>query len=378
MESSNTNSPNAAARSTTNFGLALLKEEARQNKGKTVLISPASVAVALSMTLNGARGTTLDAMKSTLGFGTAETVETINASMEALLTALADPTSGVVLNVANAIWAEQSMKFHPDFVERVVTAYKAKVTTADFANPATADDINGWADEATKGKIPTIIKDISPDMVMFLLNAIYFKGTWTAQFDKDESKPGKFKSESGEAVDAVYMNREADMKYSRGKDYQAVALPFGDSKRVALYVVLPNEGVDINTFVEGLEASVFEGLKNGWESEVNLSLPRFECEYDVDLKDSLAALGMEEAVNPGADLTGLADASMYISMVKHKTYAKFDEEGGEAAAVTAVGIALECVRMTPRVDVNRPFVAALVDEVSGTLLFVGKVSTPIK
>lgn len=378
METTTKTSANAAAQSTTNFGLSLFKAEARQNKGSNVLISPASVAVALSMTLNGARSTTLEAMKSTLGFGADETIETINASMEALLTALADPNSGVELTVANAIWAEQSMKFDPAFVERVVASYKARVTAADFADPGTVDAINGWADENTKGKIPTIIKSISPDMVMFLLNAIYFKGKWSTQFDKEASTPGQFKAEDGSDVPATYMNREADMRFSRGKNYQAVALPFGDSKRVALYVVLPNEGVDINEFIEGIDASVFDKLKSGWETEVNLRLPRFETEYDVDLKESLAALGMEEALNPGADLTGLADASMYISMVKHKTYAKFDEEGGEAAAVTAVGIALECVRMTQQVNVNRPFVAALVDEVSGALLFVGKVATPNK
>ncbi|MBI5175931.1 MAG: serpin family protein [Candidatus Melainabacteria bacterium] len=371
-----TNTPNSAAASTTSFGLALFKEEARQNKGKNVLISPASVAIALAMTMNGARQTTLSAMQSTLGFGEGETIDTINASMEALLSALTDPKSGVELTVANAIWAEQSMPFKKAFLEGVVAAYKARVVNADFADPATVDAINKWADENTRGKIPTIIDDIAADMVMYLLNAIYFKGSWTTKFDKDMTFGGQFASEADGEVSVMYMNREADMRYSRGQTFQAVALPFGESKRVSLYVLLPNEGVDINDFVEGLSASVLTNLQGSRESEVDLRLPRFKAEYDVDLKDSLCALGMGEAFQSGADFTGMADADMVISTVKHKTFAKFDEDGGEAAAVTAVGMALECVRRTPQVHVTRPFVAALVDEVTGALLFIGKVAKP--
>ncbi len=366
---------NTAASATNKFGLALFKEEARQNKGKNVLVSPASVAIALAMTMNGARSTTLAAMQSTLGFSENESLETINASMAALLAALTDPSSGVELNVANAIWAEQSMTFKPDFLNRVVAAYQATINNADFGDAGTVDAINAWADEKTKGKIPTIIKSISPDMVMFLLNAIYFKGKWSEAFDKSMTYSRAFNSEEGE-VSAMFMNREAELRYVGNKSYQAVALPFGASGRVVLYVVLPAEGAKIDDFVQNFDGAVFAALKQAYKSEVELSLPRFQVEFDTDLKASLGKLGMSEALSAGADLSGLADASMYISQVKHKTFARFDEDGGEAAAVTAVGVALECVRMVPRIDVDRPFVAALVDETTDTLLFIGKVSTP--
>lgn len=366
---------NTAASATTNFGLALFKEEARQNKGKNVLISPASVAIALAMTMNGARSTTLAAMQSTLGFSENESLETINDSMAALLAALTDPSSGVELNVANAIWAEQSMSFKPDFLNRVVAAYQATINNADFGDAGTVDAINAWADEKTKGKIPTIIKSISPDMVMFLLNAIYFKGKWSEAFDKSMTYSRAFNSEEGE-VSAMFMNREAELRYVGNKSYQAVALPFGASGRVVLYVVLPAAGANIDEFVQNFDGAVFSALKQAYKSEVELSLPRFQVEFDTDLKASLGKLGMSEALSAGADLSGLADASMYISQVKHKTFARFDEDGGEAAAVTAVGVALECVRMVPRIDVDRPFITALVDETTDTLLFIGKVSTP--
>jgi serpin B len=115
-----------------------------------------------------------------------------------------------------------------------------------------------------------------------------------------------------------------------------------------------------------------------WESEVDLTLPRFELDYDVDLKDSLCALGMEPACLPGADFTGMADEALVISTVKHKTYAKFDEDGGEAAAVTAVGMALECMVHARKMLVNRPFVAILMDEGTDTLLFASKIASTKK
>jgi len=363
---------------TIGFGLSLLKKEAAASTGKNVLVSPASVAIALAMTLNGAKEATLDAMKATLGYNADESVEAINASLAAIIAGVTDPNIGVVLKVANAIWADKSVDFKADFFDRAADSYNAQVNTADFLDPQTVIDINGWADTNTNGKIPTIIDEISPDMVMYLLNAVYFKGSWSTKFDKDLTSTGSFAGEAG-AEDADLMFRNGDMRYSEGENYAAVALPFGDNKRVQLYVLLPNPGVDINTLVAGLDASVLADIKaNTYESEVDLTLPRFELDYDVDLKDSLCALGLEPACLPGADFTGMADENLVISTVKHKTYAKFDEDGGEAAAVTAVGMSLECVRFTTQMRVDRPFVAILMDEGTDTLLFAGKIASTKK
>jgi serine protease inhibitor len=363
---------------TIGFGLSLLKQEAAASKGKNVLVSPASVAIALAMTLNGAKEATLAAMKATLGYSESESVEAINASLAAIIAGVTDPNIGVVLKVANAIWAEQNIAFKADFFDRASASYQAEVHTADFLDPKTVTDINGWAESNTNGKIPTIIEEISPDMVMYLLNAVYFKGPWTTKFDKDLTTTGKFAGEAG-AEDADMMFRNGDMRYSQGKDYAAVALPFGENKRVQLYVLLPHKGVDINAFVAGLDASVLTAIKlDTYESEVDLTLPRFELDYDVDLKDSLCALGMEPACQSGANFTGMADEALLISTVKHKTYAKFDEDGGEAAAVTAVGMALECVSFTQQMRVDRPFVAILMDEGTDTMLFAGKIASTKK
>lgn len=359
---------------TRQFGISLFKKEAAAAKGKNVLISPASVAIALAMTMNGARATTLSAMKTTLGFGDSDSLEAINNNIGAIIAALTDPNSGVELNVANAIWAEQSMAFKADFLKGVVDAYRATITNADFAAESTKDDINKWASDNTKGKIPTIIDKIDPNMVMYLLNAIYFKGQWSTQFDKDRTWDNSFTGEDGKVSTVPFMWREDEMRYTRGNNYSAAVLPFGTAKQVALYVILPNEDVEINDFIESLDQSILTGVKGGYETEVALYMPRFTLESDVDLKDSLGAMGMQEAFDSGANFTGMANAALKISTVKHKTFAKFDEEGGEAAAVTAVGMTLECVSMTPTLMLNRPFIIALVDEKSDSLLFAGKVA----
>ncbi len=376
----NTTATTAAPKSnvTIGFGLSLLKKEAAASTGQNVLVSPASVAIALSMTLNGAKEATLAAMKATLGYSETESVEAINASLAAIIAGVTDPNIGVVLKVANAIWAEKNVEFKADFFDRVAASYNAQVNSADFRDPKTVTGINSWASSNTDGKIPAIIKEISPDMVMYLLTANYFKGAWTTKFDKDLTTTGTFAGEAG-AEDAYMMFRNGDMRYARGKNYSAVALPFGENKRVHLYVLLPKEGVEINAFVDSLDASVIAAIKDTtYESEVNLTLPRFELDYDVDLKDSLCALGMEPACLPGADFTGMADADLLISTVKHKTYAMFDEDGGTAAAVTAVGVSFECMRYPSDMLVNRPFVAILMDEGTDTLLFAGKIASTKK
>lgn len=365
---------NAAVNPTRQFGISLFKKEAAAAKGKNVLISPASVAIALAMTMNGARDTTLSAMKSTLGFGDSDSLEAINSNIGAIIAALTDPDSGVELNVANAIWAEQSMPFNADFLKGVVEAYRATVTNADFAAESTKDDINKWASDNTKGKIPTIIDSIDPNMVMYLLNAIYFKGQWSTQFDKERTWDNSFTGEDGKVSTVPFMWREDEMRYTRGENYCSAVLPFGKAKQVALYVILPNADVEVNAFIESLDQDILTGVKGGYETELTLMMPRFKLESDVDLKESLAALGMQEAFDSGANFTGMANADLKISTVKHKTFAKFDEEGGEAAAVTAVGMTTECVRMTPSLVLNRPFVIALVDEKSDSLLFAGKVA----
>lgn len=364
---------------TTNFGIQLLKAEVAANKGKNVLVSPASISIALAMTNNGARGQTQkDICKALALPDYGDGLTTTNASYANLLADLSDTKAlGVKLSIANAIWASKGIAFRQDFLNANKAAFKAAVNSADFGEKATLDAINKWASDNTNGRIPKILEEIGADAIMYLLNAVYFKGDWTVKFDKARTKDGDFNTPAGKKTHPI-MHRSGDMLYRQGESYQAVKLPFGDSKRINLYVYLPKTGLAVEDFVASFEDKwLTEQAQLTWESEGDLYLPRFQVEYDVELTDTLTALGMGDAFSGDtADFSGIADGSLYISEVKHKTFAKFDEDGGEAAAVTSVGIGLESVRIPFSMKVDRPFVVYLYDEGTGTVLFNGVINDP--
>ena len=362
---------------TTAFGIGLLKNEIKTNSGENVLISPISVSIALAMPMNGAHGDTQKEILQGLSLPDYGGLQTTNLSYANLLADLADNEAlGVDLKIANAIWANRDVTFKQEFLDTNSQSFKAQVTSADFAAPATLAAINQWASDNTKTLIPTILDSISPDHIMFLLNAVYFKGEWNVKFDKSLTKEEDFHAPTG-SVKCHLMQRSDEMLYQRGANFEAVKLPFGDSKRINLYVYLPNDGISVDNFVGGLtEATIANLAIWDWLSEGTLLLPRFQLDYETELNDGLKKLGMNRAFSSDADFSGMAGGKVSISEVKHKTFAKFDEEGGEAAAVTAVSMATECVRMPWTMRCDRPFVAALYDEGTGSLLFIGVVNAP--
>ncbi|MDR3616567.1 MAG: serpin family protein [Candidatus Obscuribacterales bacterium] len=363
---------------TTAFGIGLLKNEIKTHTGENVLISPISVSIALAMTMNGARGDTQKEILQGLSLPDYGGLETTNLSYANLLADLADNAAlGVDLQIANAIWANQNVTFSPEFLETNRKSFNAQVASADFAAPATLDAINQWASDNTKTLIPTILDKISSDHIMFLLNAVYFKGQWSVKFDKLLTREADFHATAGD-VKCQLMQRRGDMAHLSGTNFQAVKLPFGDSKRINLYVYLPNAGVSVDDFVQRLTEKTITNLaKTKWESEGTIFLPRFKVDYDVELNDTLKNLGMNTAFEPNADFSGMGGGRIKISEVKHKTFAKFDEDGGEAAAITSVGfVAMGAKPMPWTMRCDRPFVAALYDEHTGSLLFIGVVNAP--
>lgn len=358
------------------FALSLLKKEVAAKPGENVLISPLSVSIALGMTANGARGTTLCGINSALGIDADQGSN--NRGYAALLAKLKRAGIGVTLDIANAIFARLGVGFNTDFLVANKEFFNARVDALDFDDPATLDTINGFVSESTNKKIDKILEDpIAADTVMFLVNCVYFKGEWTVKFDKDETKNLPFDG----VGDIPLMYRNADMIYGQDADwdtYQVVSLPFGDSAEVRMLVVLPNHGMTVDDVLAKLdEKALTRHAAATYESEGQLWLPRIEIKYDNSLNDSLKALGMEEAFG-GADFSGMMPppASLYISDVKHKTFFKVDEEGAEGAAVTSVGIGLECVSMPFEMKVDKPFVTFVVDSSTNAVLFAGVITNP--
>lgn len=363
---------------TRDFALELLKKRVTADPGKNVLVSPASVSIALAMTLNGARNSTAAGITQTLGLPAGALESERNLSFQNLIAELSSDKLDVELAIANAIWAKEGVSFRQEFLDQNKRHFNAQVEVADFASPQTVTDINDWASKNTKKRISKIINSIDAAAIMFLLNAVYFKGKWSTQFDKKDSSDQPFSCGDGSLANVPTMKRSGAMRYFEDENFQGVALPFGESKRINLYALLPAEHSSVSELLASFGSSKFALLtQNQYASDGTLFLPRFQLEYDVELSDTLSQLGMADAFSSAtADLSGIADGRLFISKVKHKTFAKFDEEGGEAAAVTSVEVGIESVQIPWTLTFNRPFTVFLVDDQTQTVLFAGVVNNP--
>ncbi len=358
------------------FGFDLLRELNAADPDSNIFISPLSASMALGMTLNGAAGSTYDAMRMTLGFGDLSN-EAINQSYRGLIDLLVDLDPRVTFGLGNSIWYRQGFPVEQDFLDTTGEYFDAEVAALDFNDPASVGVINGWVADKTAGKIKEIIEPpIDPMTVMFLINAIYFNGTWTYEFDPAETEEAPFHRPDGSTVPVMLMAQETDLAYVNNERYQAVDLPYG-GEAYSMTVVLPREDVSIDSLVAELDAGSWEAMLAGARvTGLELRLPRFKLEYEKVLNDALKALGMGVAFTGGAaDFSRIAAGrELFISRVKQKTYVEVDEEGTEAAAVTVVEMRETSVPSGPPVmRVDRPFLFAIRERFSGTVIFVGKI-----
>jgi serpin B len=352
------------------FSAVLWREVNAAEAGKNVFLSPLSASFALGMTLNGASGTTYDEMHSALQFGDMQLTD-INHGYRSLIALLLSLDPTVEMRVANSIWANASFPFHQTFFDTTAKYFDATSAALDFADkPASLARINGWVSTSTNGRIPKVLDDISPNHVMFLINAIYFKGRWRYQFDPAKTTDGVFEGRSG-SQSARFMRR-GDVAAMRGSNFSAVELPYGNGAFV-MNVLLPDAAVDFEEFAANLPAAALNSATYTTKN-AGLQLPRLRFSYEKKLNDQLMALGMRVPFDPAAAefraLSPLGD-QLSIDFVKQNTFVEIDEVGTEAAAVTVVGI----IRTSapPEIIVNRPYVFVLRERLSGTILFMGKI-----
>lgn len=363
----------------TQFGFKLFSEILKQDGQDNVFVSPSSVAIALSMTYNGASGETQKAMAKALqlqGLSLSE-LNQANADLKNSLEK-ADPS--VQVAIANSLWAREGVSFKSGFIDRNQTFYDAKVKTLDFNSAAAPGEINSWVKESTRGKINQIVDQIQPDQVMFLLNAVYFKGKWTNEFDKKQTATRPFYLANGTQKQHPLMQQKGKYRYYENEQFQAVSLPYG-SEQMSLYVFLPNEKSSLSTFYKTLTDKNWQTwMQQFSQRQGSIQIPRFKLSYDTELKDALSALGMKVAFDPSnANFSNLSDATTNINEVKHKTFVEVNEEGTEAAAVTSVGITVTSVQVEEppfEMVVNRPFFCAIRDNKTGEILFMGSIVNP--
>src|SRR5215510_7993639 len=362
------------------FGFDLFQQLRREAASKNVFFSPLSVTVALAMTYNGAAGETKNDMARALKIEGMNHAELNRASAE-LLKALKSSDPKIELAIANSLWARGGMRFNEEFLARNRQFYGAEISTLDFNSPQSVATINRWVSDSTKGKIGKIIDRIDPQQVMFLINAVYFKGQWQKRFEKSLTEDQPFYMPGGQQKQVPMMAQSGNSLYFRGDKFQALNLPYGNGG-VSLYLFLPDKGSSLDEFLKGLGYQKWEEWINRFnKTPGDVKLPRFKLDYEKTLNDPLKALGMGAAFSAReADFSGIrAEKDLYISEVKHKAVVDVNEEGTEAAAATSVGVSVTSVQ-EPRERFNfiadRPFLMAIRDSQTGAILFMGAVMEP--
>ncbi|HEU4629348.1 MAG TPA: serpin family protein [Gemmatimonadaceae bacterium] len=359
------------------FSVALFREVNARKAGENVFISPFSAAAALGMALNGANGATFDAMRTTLGFEALE-LQAIDEAYHGLTTLLLSLDPSVTLGIANAIFHDQHLVAEPAFLAASRDYFDAEVQGLDFADaPASLATINHWASEKTQGRIPKVLDELDDDEMMFLLNALYFKGAWRSRFDPARTQPAPFRLDGGGEIEVPMMARsQTAMRLGYVDGAQVLELPYGNGA-FAMTVVLPPEGTPVDAFVATLTPAAWDALLAGLhDTEGDVWLPRFKLSYHDEWTDVLTAMGMGVAFDPNAaDFSRLSSTDrLYLTRVLQDAVVEVNEEGTEAAAVTTVGVGLTSA--PPGFRADRPFVFAIRERLSGTILFVGKVVRP--
>jgi serine protease inhibitor len=359
------------------FGLKLFREIVALEGEKNVFVSPLSVAMALGMTYNGANGATQEAMQNTLELQ-GMSLEEVNKSYRSVIDLLRGLDPKVTFQIANSIWYRQGFEVEPTFVDLNTTYFDAVVRALDFTDPQAVVTINDWIHENTNGKIDKIIEKLNANDVMVLINAIYFKALWQTKFKRELTTEMPFTLSDGSVKQCSTMvMKGAEFQYLETDSFTAVDLPYGEGE-YSMTVLLPNIGVSVDGVAGQLTSDNWQMWSTGFRKGDfdPLSLPRLRLEYELSLLETLEALGMGIAFSDFADFSNISrEYSLAITEVKHKTYVVVDEDGTEAAAVTAVTVGT--TSFGPRIfQVDRPFLFVIHENHSGTILFMGKIVDP--
>ena len=356
-----------------NFALNLFSE--MKGVGSNV-VSPMSVTYLMAMLANGAEASTREEIMDAIGAKDFD-IDEMNAFYAYLIRRAKTADKHTTLNIANYIALNKEFKLKKKFASTIADSYQGAVESLDFTNPESTKRINGWCSEHTNNMIPTIIDQVEPSAVAYILNAIYFNGTWTDKFDKNNTKKEQFNGYTRDIMYVDMMHRNAKYYYTSNDVYSAVTLPYG-SGAYSMTVILPNEGKFITDLTKTLNADTIASLRQNMEEcLVDLKLPRFTTEMKLPLKGIVAKLGAPSMFDATrADFSSFANGNVYVSEMLQKAKIEVSEEGTKAAAVTMGMVKLTSMRpQEPRhVDFHcdRPFVYMIQDNYTGAILFMGQ------
>jgi len=354
-------------------------DEEKKDKNENFMVSPFSLSMALAMTWNGSANETKEAIQNTLNFGEWTDVE-VNSYFKKLREAFVKTDPSTKLAIANSIWTNESIKILPNFIALNQDYYNATVQSVSFTDPTTVKLINKWAFDNTEGLIKDVLDKTNPNALMYLLNALYFKGIWTSEFDAKNTSKIIFHNDDGKEPKVDMMFQNSHFNYTHDETMQLVELPYGN-QAFNMMVLLPKEGKNLTDITQALQNKEYWSnmINRLRDTNIDLFIPKFKTEYSKKMNSVLIDMGMGIAFDSEkANFSRMSDVLSFISFVQQFTYIATDEVGTEAAAVTVVGMETTSMPAQPEkitFKVDKPFIYLIQEKSTGSILFMGSIKS---
>jgi serpin B len=364
------------------LGFKLLPDLSVLAPQTNLCVSPASIAIACSIAATGAKGDTKTGIEKTFGAdGIGD--KALQEAARSLSAVFINADPKVDLQIANSLWAARDVTLKSDFLDQTNKIFDADVSTVDFGSNAGIKEINDWVSQATKGHITSMIDSPNSTISLMILDAVYFKAPWSKPFDKRATADGDFHLVNMQTLRVPMMHQSGSYPYAKTPHGQILSIPYAGG-RLAMQIYLPDEDSNLTTGLSGLDADSWSKTRASMSSQAaELTIPKFKTAYRCPLLSELVKFGMATAANRAlADFSGISATHLYISDVLHKTTTEVSEEGTVATAATSISMkatmAMPERNPPPPIQfiVDRPFLYAITDSVTGAILFVGLVYNP--
>ena len=364
------------AEASNDFSFRLLHMLREKEEGRSFFVSPLSISTAFAMAMNGSEAETYEQMRDFFGYD-GMTREEINSAYKDLIELLTTLDPQVVMNIANSVWIREGFPVKEPFLDNNRNYFDAEVNELDFSRPDAPDIINQWIEEKTEGLIEEMIDQIGPLVVMYLINAIYFNGDWTVQFDPEETKESPFYLANGTEASISMMQARQQFRYFEDETWTALDMWYGDAG-FSFTALIPTGNTPLDELTSDLTMSIFESITQNLEKDtLNIFVPKFEMDYEIEqFPEELKQMGLTLPFDElKANFSRINEVEqLYISDVLHRAVIKLDEEGSEAAAVTVIEISRESsgggsANKTIRLD--QPFLFFIRENNTNTILFLG-------
>ena len=363
----------SAIQSSNTFAFNIFDKINASENEKNIMISPLSISYALSMLLNGAEGETQQEIIDVLNQSDL-TVEEINNAFKVLTNDLLTVDKKINMGIANSVWTKQGYNAKQSFINTLQEYYSAQVKSL-----TSAAEINSWVNTNTKGMIPQIMDELNPQLIMLLINAIYFEGEWSSGFDENDTREETFYISQSKSVQTKMMRQTSSFKYYNNENFSIAELPYGQGNYV-MDIILPSDTKTIDEVMPEINNDVFLSVsERPYPKSVFVVLPRFKYSYNKNLNDILVSLGMPLAFSDMADFSGMMDTSLRVSKIDHASFIETTEKGSRAAAVTSVAMEATSVGPSTTIQfiVNKPFAYVIRECSTNTIVFMGKVINPL-